>query len=95
MATSTPSPANMPKPGPRPGARPGAQPKAAPAQPGVVAMNTPVKSDPAKWGRIDEQGTVFVRTADGEREVGSWQAGTPEEGLAHFGARYEDRKSVV
>ena len=95
MATSTPSPANMPKPGPRPGARPGAQPKAAPAQPGVVAMNTPVKSDPAKWGRIDEQGTVFVRTADGEREVGSWQAGTPEEGLAHFGARYDDLATEV
>lgn len=91
MATSTPSPANMPKPGPRPGA----QPKAAPAQPAVVTMNAPVKSDPAKWGRIDEQGTVFVRTADGEREVGSWQAGTPEEGLAHFGARYDDLATEV
>ncbi|PQM74610.1 DUF349 domain-containing protein [Corynebacterium sp. J010B-136] len=91
MATSTPSPANMPKPGPRPGA----QPKAAPAQPAVVTMNAPVKSDPAKWGRVDEQGTVFVRTADGEREVGSWQAGTPEEGLAHFGARYDDLATEV
>ncbi len=91
MATSTPSPANMPKPGPRPGA----QPQAAPAQPAVVTMNAPVKSDPAKWGRVDEQGTVFVRTADGEREVGSWQAGTPEEGLAHFGARYDDLATEV
>lgn len=91
MATSTPSPANMPKPGPRPGA----QPQAAPAQPAVVTMNAPVKSDPAKWGRVDEQGTVFVRTADGEREVGSWQAGTPEEGLAHFGARYGDLATEV
>ena len=91
MATSTPSPANMPKPGPRPGA----QPQAAPAQPAVVTMNAPVKSDPAKWGRVDEQGTVFVRTADGEREVGSWQAGTPEEGLAHFSARYDDLATEV
>src|SRR5690625_1056579 len=91
MATSTPSPANMPKPGPRPGV----QPQAAPAQPAVVTMNAPVKSDPAKWGRVDEQGTVFVRTADGEREVGSWQAGTPEEGLAHFGARYDDLATEV
>ncbi|MCW2681349.1 MAG: hypothetical protein JWM62_2750 [Frankiales bacterium] len=41
------------------------------------------------WGRVAEDGTVFVKTAEGEREVGSWQAGTPEEGLAHFGRRYE------
>lgn len=43
----------------------------------------------SEWGRVAEDGTVFVRTSDGEREVGSWQAGTPEEGLAHFARRYE------
>ena len=43
----------------------------------------------SEWGRIDDEGTVYVRTADGERAVGSWQAGTPEEGLAHFGRRFE------
>jgi hypothetical protein len=43
----------------------------------------------SEWGRVAEDGTVFVKTTDGEREVGSWQAGTPEEGLAHFGRRYE------
>ncbi|MFJ2007754.1 hypothetical protein ACIOJ4_44620, partial [Streptomyces chartreusis] len=32
-------------------------------------------------GRVDETGTVYVRTADGEQVVGSWQAGTPEEAL--------------
>jgi hypothetical protein len=41
------------------------------------------------WGRVAEDGTVFVKTSDGERAVGSWQAGTPEEGLAHFGRRFE------
>lgn len=91
MATSTPSPANMPKPGPRPGAIP----KPAQAQPAVVAMNKPPQSDPTKWGRIDDNGTVFVTTAAGEREVGSWQAGTPEEGLAHFGARYDDLATEI
>lgn len=91
MATSTPSPANMPKPGPRPGAKP----KPAQAQPAVVVMNKPPQSDPAKWGRVDDNGTVFVTTATGEREVGSWQAGTPEEGLAHFGARYDDLATEV
>jgi hypothetical protein len=43
----------------------------------------------SEWGRITEDGTVYVKTEDGERAVGSWQAGTPEEGLAHFARRYE------
>ncbi len=47
------------------------------------------------WGRIADDGTVYVRTADGEREVGSWQAGTPEEGLAHFTRRYDDIATEV
>src|SRR5450631_3263658 len=48
------------------------------------------------WGRIAEDGTVYVRTADeGERAVGSWQAGTPEEGLAHFIRRYDDLATEV
>jgi hypothetical protein len=44
---------------------------------------------------VDDDGTVYVRTADGEREVGSWQAGTPEEGLAHFTRRYDDLATEV
>ncbi len=47
------------------------------------------------WGRIADDGTVYVRTADGERTVGSWQAGTPEEGLAHFVRRYDDLATEV
>lgn len=43
----------------------------------------------SEWGRVAEDGTVFVKTQDGEREVGSWQAGTPEEGLAHYARRFE------
>jgi hypothetical protein len=43
----------------------------------------------SEWGRVAEDGTVFVKTSEGEREVGSWQAGTPEEGLAHFARRFE------
>jgi hypothetical protein len=46
-------------------------------------------SDWTAFGRVDEDGTVYVKTAAGERIVGSWQAGTPEEGLAHFARRYE------
>jgi uncharacterized protein DUF349 len=48
------------------------------------------------WGRIADDGTVYVRTPDeGERVVGSWQAGTPEEGLAHFVRRYDDLATEV
>ncbi|MFI0942116.1 DUF349 domain-containing protein [Streptomyces sp. NPDC021020] len=46
-----------------------------------------MSSDP--WGRVDETGTVYVRTADGEKEVGSWQAGSPAEALAYFERKYE------
>ena len=47
-------------------------------------------SDWTSFGRVDDDGTVYVKTAAGERVVGSWQAGTPEEGLAHFGRRFAD-----
>ena len=44
----------------------------------------------SEWGRVGDDGTVYVRTEDGaERAVGSWQAGAPQEGLAHFTRRYE------
>ncbi|WP_329389898.1 DUF349 domain-containing protein [Streptomyces sp. NBC_01716] len=46
-----------------------------------------MSSDP--WGRVDETGTVYVRTAEGEQVVGSWQAGSPEEALAYFERKYE------
>ncbi|MGH3959009.1 DUF349 domain-containing protein [Mycobacterium sp.] len=41
------------------------------------------------WGRVDEDGTVYVRTAEGERLVGSWQAGSPDEALAFFQRKFE------
>ncbi|MGI8533110.1 MAG: DUF349 domain-containing protein, partial [Geodermatophilaceae bacterium] len=48
-----------------------------------------------EWGRIDDEGTVFVRTSDGERPVGSWQAGDPATGLAHFTRRYDDLATEI
>lgn len=53
------------------------------------------RSDWTSFGRIDEDGTVYVKTAAGERVVGSWQAGTPEEGLAHFARRFADLVTEV
>jgi hypothetical protein len=52
-------------------------------------------SDWASFGRVDAEGTVYVKTSDGERVVGSWQAGPPEEGLAHFARRFADLVTEV
>jgi hypothetical protein len=41
-----------------------------------------------EWGRVDDDGTVYVRTVDGERSVGSYPAGTPEEALHFFTERF-------
>jgi hypothetical protein len=49
----------------------------------------------SEWGRVSDDGTVYVKTADGERAVGSWHAGSPEEGLAHFVRRYEQLTTEV
>jgi hypothetical protein len=84
VPVAAPVPAPMP-PAPAPGHAPVPSPPAhaAPA------------SDPAEWGRVDEDGTVYVRTADGERAVGSWQAGEPAAGLAHYGRRFDDLATEV
>jgi hypothetical protein len=52
-------------------------------------------SDWTAFGRVDADGTVYVKTAGGERVVGSWQAGSPEEGLAHFARRFADLVTEV
>jgi hypothetical protein len=50
-------------------------------------------SDP--WGRVAEDGTVYCRTGEGEREIGSWQAGSPEEALAFFKRKYDALETEV
>ncbi len=47
------------------------------------------------WGRIVADGTVYVRTADGERAIGSWQAGDTAAGIAFYTRRYEDLATEV
>lgn len=53
------------------------------------------ESDQQPWGRVDETGTVFVRTADGERAVGQYPDGTAEEALAYFERKYADLAGAV
>lgn len=47
------------------------------------------------WGRIDDDGTVYVRTATGERAIGSWQAGDSAAGLAFYQRRYDDLATEI
>jgi len=51
-------------------------------------VNNVSADDKAPWGRVDETGTVFVREASGERAVGQYPDGTPEEALAYFERKY-------
>ncbi|HEV3360174.1 MAG TPA: DUF349 domain-containing protein [Pseudonocardiaceae bacterium] len=68
---------------------------AAAEQEGAVPPPAQAETHPDKWGRVDAEGTVYVRTADGERAVGSWQAGEPVEGLVHYARRFDDMRTEV
>jgi len=79
-SSATPAaPVPAPAPSPRPGPRPGAR-VAAPTEP---------------WGRVDDEGTVSVREADGWRVVGQYPDGTPAEALAYFERKFADLASEV
>lgn len=41
------------------------------------------------WGRVDDDGNVYVRTAEGERQVGQYLGGDPGEALALFTRKYD------
>ncbi|MGH3856111.1 MAG: DUF349 domain-containing protein [Pseudonocardiaceae bacterium] len=60
------------------------------AQPGPPPTVSRACRDPRRWGRVAADGTVYTHTSEGERAVGSWQAGTAEEGLAHFARRFDE-----
>ena len=45
---------------------------------------------PSQHGRVDESGTVFVRTADGEREVGSYPGASNADALGYFTRKYDE-----
>ncbi|WP_336081696.1 DUF349 domain-containing protein [Nocardia sp. SSK8] len=93
-----PRPSGTPKPGgqsPRPPKPHAVKPAPGPDQPHPHPVVVPTVTDPSKWGRVDEDGTAWVKTADGERVIGSWQAGDAAEGLEHFGRRFDDLATEV
>ena len=52
-------------------------------------------TDQQPWGRVDEAGVVYVRTADGERVVGEYPDASAEEALAYFERKYADLAGQV
>ncbi|WP_066038718.1 DUF349 domain-containing protein [Herbiconiux solani] len=52
-------------------------------------------SDQLPWGRVEDDGSVFVREGDGERLVGQYPDGTKEEALAYFERKYTDLAGQV
>ncbi|MEO8095315.1 MAG: DUF349 domain-containing protein [Pseudolysinimonas sp.] len=47
-------------------------------------------NEQAPWGRVGDDGTVFVREADGERAVGQYPDATPEEALAYYERKFAE-----
>jgi len=82
------SPKQAPRPGPRPGPRPTPRSAALP-----VTAHPP--SNPHRFGRVDDDGTVWLITSAGERVIGSWQAGDREAAFAHFGRRFDDLSTEI
>jgi len=90
--TSNPTSQQAPKPAPRPGPRPGARPV---PRPPAYLMAAHAPSDPHQFGRVDDDGTVWLVSSAGERIIGSWQAGDPEAAFAYFGRRFEDLSTEI
>ncbi len=91
MTIDEPHAGEPPRPAPRPGP-PRPVPKPHPA---AAPVSAPPSSDPHRFGRIDDDGTVWLITSAGERSIGSWQAGDNEAAFAHFGRRFEDLATEV
>jgi hypothetical protein len=49
----------------------------------------------SEWGRVAEDGTVYVRTPEGERSVGQYPEGSPDEAIAFFAKRYDELAGTV
>lgn len=51
--------------------------------------------DHAAWGRVDDDGTVYVRDGDSERAVGQYPDATADEALAYYIRKYTELAGQV
>ena len=56
----------------------------------VAAPPAVARSESARFGRVDDEGHVFVTVGDEEREVGSYPGATPDEALQYFARKYDE-----
>ncbi|KGN41224.1 DUF349 domain-containing protein [Knoellia aerolata] len=92
-ASEEPAPAAAPAaPSPRPAvpspAALASRMAARPAPP--VAAPVHQHSESARFGRVDDEGHVFVTVGEEEREVGSYPGAGPDEALQYFARKYDE-----
>jgi hypothetical protein len=63
--------------------------------PQAVSAASALIGDPSAFGRVGEDGTVYVRTSSGEKAVGSYPGKTPDEALNYFVRKFEHLASEV
>lgn len=81
---------SSPKPMPRPVPRPGHPQVVKPTLGGSDA------AEAAAWGRVDDEGNVWLRSKDGEKVVGQYAAqGSKDDALAIYVRRYLDLKAQL
>ena len=61
----------------------------------VASAATALIGDPSRFGRVAEDGTVYVKIHDGEKAVGSYPGKTAEEALSYFVRKFEVLASEV
>lgn len=99
VSASSPKPSATPKPRPIP--TPAAvapalrEVPAVPSAPVAPAGDAAAASEAAQFGRVADDGTVFVREGDAERAVGQFPEGSPDEALQFYVTRYLDLAAQV
>lgn len=97
--SAIPSPAALARPRPpKPGAPAAPAAQSAPAAPAPVvpaAADAAAHAEAETFGRVDDEGTVYVRESAGERVVGQFPGVTTSEALALYVRRYLDLNAKV
>ena len=62
---------------------------------GLISAASALIGDPALFGRVGEDGTVYVWTQSGEKPVGSYPGKSPEEALQYFVRKFETLASEI
>ena len=76
-------------PAPKPAPRQGPDLVRRPAPTAAAPVPSAPHCDPRKFGRVDDDGTVWLISSAGERVIGSWQAGEPDAAFATSAKRYD------